>query len=185
MPVSELALGTATFGDTVDASTAANVLGAALHAGINIIDTADVYAQGRSEQIVGGALGAWRDKVVLCTKVGSRVGDAEAALRASLTADGLDHAARWGDGIAPTDRGLSRKHIVAALEASLRRLQTDYVDLYQVHRFDPLTPIDEVLAALDDLVRSGKVRAVGCSGWAAWQVYRALWLSDVRHLTRF
>jgi aryl-alcohol dehydrogenase-like predicted oxidoreductase/ferredoxin-NADP reductase len=185
MPVSELALGTANFGDTVDPATATRLLHAALDAGISLVDTADVYAQGRSEEILGAALGPRRDQVVLCTKVGSRVGDTEDALRASLRPGGLDHAARWREGIAPTDRGLSRKHLIAGLEASLRRLRSDYVDLYQLHRFDPLTPIEEVLAALDDLVRSGKVRAVGCSGWAAWQLYRGLWISDTRRLTRF
>jgi 1-deoxyxylulose-5-phosphate synthase len=185
MLVSELALGTATFGDAVDDPTADKIVGAALESGINIIDTADVYAQGRSEEILGAVLSGRRGQLVLCSKVGSRVGDTEEALRASLRHDGLDHAARWREGIAPTDRGLSRKHLIAGLEASLRRLRTDYLDLYQMHRFDPFTPIEEVLAALDDLVRSGKVRAVGCSGWAAWQLYRGLWISEVRHLVRF
>ncbi|MCX4095645.1 aldo/keto reductase [Nocardia sp. alder85J] len=185
MLISELVLGTATFGDTVDAATAADIIAAASDSGITAIDTADVYAQGRSEEILGSALGAKRDRFVLCTKVGSRVGDTESALRTAANPHLIDHSARWQNGIAPTDRGLSRKHIVAGIESSLRRLRTDYVDLYQVHLFDPITPIEETLAAVDDLVRSGKVRAVGCSGWAAWQLYRSLWLSDARGLVRF
>src|SRR5262249_23577352 len=91
----------------------------------------------------------------------------------------------WSRGIAPTDAGLSRKHVLAAVEASLRRLRTDHLDLYQVHRFDAAVPVEETLRALDDLVRSGKGRYVGGSGWAAWQLHRAAWISDRRGLAAF
>jgi aryl-alcohol dehydrogenase-like predicted oxidoreductase len=184
--VSRVVLGAANFGESVDEATADTLVGAALDGGINTFDTADVYVGGRSEKILGKAIRHRRDQVVLCTKVGSRVGDSEADLR--LTVDGvdrLDHDARWRAGIAPTDKGLSRKHLVDGLEASLRRLGTGYVDVYQLHRFDPHADIEEVLRTLDDLVRSGKVRYVGCSGWAAWQIYRSLWISDVRSMVRF
>jgi aryl-alcohol dehydrogenase-like predicted oxidoreductase len=183
--VSQIVLGAANLGETVDEASATDLVAAALDAGINTFDTADVYVAGESERILGEALKHRRDQVVLCTKVGSRVGDGEGDLRLTIGGDRLDHAARWRSGIAPTDNGLSRKHLVAGLEASLRRLGAEYVDVYQLHRFDGHTDIGEVLRTLDEFVSSGKVRYVGCSGWAAWQIYRSLWISDVRSLVRF
>jgi aryl-alcohol dehydrogenase-like predicted oxidoreductase len=183
--VSRVVLGAANFGEGVDETSAASLVGAAMDGGINTFDTADVYVGGASERILGKAIRGRRDQIVLCSKVGSRVGDTEADLRLTIGGDRLDHAARWASGIAPTDNGLSRKHLIDGLEASLRRLGTDYIDLYQLHRFDPYADIEEVLRTLDDMVRSGKVRYVGCSGWAAWQIYRSLWISDLRSLVRF
>jgi aryl-alcohol dehydrogenase (NADP+) len=135
----------------------------ALEAGVNFFDTADMYSRGASEEILGRALAdfARRDEVVVATKVFFPTGDG------------------------PNDRGLSRKHILAALDASLRRLGTDYVDLYQIHRWDDATPIEETLEALDDLVRAGKVRYLGASSMFAWQLAKALYTADLGGWTRF
>src|SRR3954452_22594277 len=130
-------------------------------AGVNLIDTADVYSDGLSEEIVGKALGAGRDDVLLATKVRMPMGDG------------------------PNDAGLSRHHIIRGAEASLRRLGTDYIDLYQVHEWDGHTPLEETLHALDHLVQSGKVRYIGCSNYAAWQLTKALWTSEREHISRF
>ncbi|HSN86436.1 MAG TPA: aldo/keto reductase [Thermoanaerobaculia bacterium] len=135
----------------------------ALELGINFFDTADMYSRGVSEEVVGRALRdfARRDEVVLATKVFFPLGDG------------------------PNNRGLSRKHILASIDGSLRRLGTDYVDLYQIHRWDPETPIDETLEALHDVVRAGKARYVGASSMFAWQFAKALYLADLRGWTRF
>jgi 1-deoxyxylulose-5-phosphate synthase len=135
----------------------------ALELGINFFDTADMYSRGASEEVVGRALRdfARRDEVVLATKVFFPMKDG------------------------PNQRGLSRKHVLAALDDSLRRLGTDYVDLYQIHRWDPETPIEETLEVLDDLVRSGKVRYIGASSMFAWQLSKALYKADLRGWTRF
>jgi aryl-alcohol dehydrogenase (NADP+) len=135
----------------------------ALDRGINFFDTADMYSRGESEEVLGRAIRDFtsRDAVVIATKVYYPMGDG------------------------PNDRGLSRKHIVAAADASLRRLGTDYIDLYQIHRWDPGTPIEETLAALDSLVTAGKVRYVGASSMYAWQFAKALYLADQRGWTRF
>ncbi len=159
--VSAIVLGCMTFGRDIDEAAARPIIQRALDAGINFFDTADVYGQGASEEIVGRALKDVRDKIVLATKVFGKMGEA------------------------PNDQGASRYHIMNAIEASLRRLQTDHVDLYQIHRFDPSTPLEETLRALDDLVRAGKVRYIGCSNYAAWQVVRALRISDREHLVKF
>src|ERR1044071_3417847 len=136
--------------------------------GVNFIDTADVYpvpvsleAVGRTEEIIGRWLAGRRDDFILATKCRMKMGPR------------------------PNDEGLSRKHILSAIEASLRRLQTDYVDLYQVHAPDPDTPIDETLRALDAIVQSGKARYVGCSNFKAWELAKALWTSDKLGLVRF
>jgi aryl-alcohol dehydrogenase-like predicted oxidoreductase len=164
--VSELCLGTMTFGqskgryaaasgvgqDTVDA-----ILRRTIDAGINFVDTANVYAEGQAEEIVGRAIrnnAIARKDVVLATK--------------------FEHAT----GAGPNDAGGSRKHIVDAVEASLKRLGTDYIDLYQMHGWDPATPLEETVRALDDLVRRGLVRYVGVSNWAAWQVATAIGIAD-------
>ncbi|WP_430386811.1 aldo/keto reductase [Blastomonas fulva] len=129
--------------------------------GINFFDTADVYAAGRSEEILGQALGKRRNRVHVATKAFHRMGKAA------------------------HDVGLSRRHLIEACDASLRRLGTDWIDLYQVHSFDGLTPQEETLRALDDLVRSGKVRYIGCSNFAAWQLARALGISERERLTAY
>ena len=167
--VSELCFGTMTFGGKgfwtaigqVPQKSCDNLVAQALDAGINFIDTADIYSEGEAEKILGKALGSRRKEVVLATKVFGSMGQG------------------------PNDAGLSRSHIMAAVEASLTRLGTDYIDLYQIHGFDPLTPIEETMRALDDLVRSGKVRYLGCSNLAAWQIMKSLWTSDRLNLHRF
>ncbi|GAA0487594.1 oxidoreductase [Paractinoplanes deccanensis] len=167
--VSSFTLGTMGFGGTgwatpvgqIDVSGAREQIAIARDAGVNLIDTADVYSAGLSEKILGEALGNDRDQVLIATKARMPMGDG------------------------PNDAGLSRHHIVRAAEASLRRLGTDYIDLYQVHEWDGQTPLEETLTALDDLVRSGKVRYIGCSNYAAWQMMKALGISDARHLERF
>ncbi|MEP6818670.1 MAG: aldo/keto reductase [bacterium] len=169
LKVSELCLGTMTFGENfygiavVDQSNANAMVTRALEAGINFFDTADVYSYGQSEVVLGQALkdcGVARDSVIVATKV-----------RSAMT-----EAATAGTGDV-NNVGLSRQHIFAAVEHSLRRLQTDYIDLYQVHGWDILTPIEETLRALDDLVRQGKVRYIGCSNWSARHLMKALYLS--------
>ena len=152
--VSPLCLGTAGFGGRVEAATAIALVHAALDAGINMLDTANIYTQGRSEELVGQAIKGRRDRIVLASKVYNKVGEG------------------------PNDRGSSRYHIMAQVEASLRRLQTDHLDLYQLHRPDPTTPLEETLRALDDLRRQGKVRYFGTSMFPAWQLCTALWTSD-------
>ncbi len=167
LKVSEVCLGTMTFGRQCDEATSHAIMDAAFAAGVNFLDTADVYPVGggldlvgRTEEIVGRWLKGRREQVVLATKC-------------------------WGAmGPGPNERGLSRKHIMSAIEGSLRRLQTDYVDLYQVHAPDPDTPLDETLRALDDLVHQGKVRYLGCSNFQAWLLARALWLSDKQGWSR-
>jgi aryl-alcohol dehydrogenase-like predicted oxidoreductase len=168
--VSELCLGTMTFGGRgqiweviggLDQQSVDELVLGALDAGINFIDTANVYATGESETMLGKALGSRRHEVVLATKVRGRMG------------------------AGPNQVGLSRLHILQAVEASLKRLDTDYIDLYQIHRFDVLTNIEDTLGTLDDLVRSGKVRYIGCSNLAAWQLMKALAVSREQRLERF
>jgi len=168
--VSELCLGTMTFGGRgqiweviggIDQPSVDALVSRALDAGINFVDTADVYAAGESETMLGKALGSRRHEVVLATKVRGRTGPG------------------------PNQVGLSRLHILQAVEASLKRLDTDYIDLYQIHRFDLLTNIEDTLRTLDDLVRAGKVRYIGCSNLAAWQLMKALAVSREQGLERF
>jgi aryl-alcohol dehydrogenase-like predicted oxidoreductase len=147
-------------GDT-DLEGARRQIDMALDAGVNLIDTADVYSGGAAEEIVGQALDGRRDRALLATK------------------------ARFPMGEGPNDAGLSRQHLIEACEASLRRLRTDYIDLYQVHEWDGQTPLEETLAALEHLVQSGKVRYVGCSNFAGWQVMKALGIADRTGLPRF
>jgi aryl-alcohol dehydrogenase-like predicted oxidoreductase len=171
--VSELCLGTMTFGGTgemwnkigdLQQDDAERLVGQALDAGINFIDTADVYSGGQSEEITGRALKNLkvpRDSVVVATKVFGETGPG------------------------PNARGLTRSHILDGVKKSLARLQLDHIDLYQVHGFDPATPIEETLRALDQLVRHGHVRYVGVSNWAAWQIAKALGISERLGLARF
>lgn len=172
LKVSELCLGTMTFGgkgmwtaigtlpqDEVDALVKKSV-----DAGINFIDTANVYSEGLSEKMTGAAirnLGLHRDELVIATKVRGRM----------------------GAGV--NESGLSRKHILQQVDESLQRLQLDYIDLYQIHGFDPLTPLEETLAALDSVVSSGKVRYIGCSNLAAWHIMKALGISEQKQFAKF
>ncbi|MCR4283154.1 MAG: aldo/keto reductase, partial [Bauldia sp.] len=157
LKVSAITMGTMTFGrakdgvlGSVDTKDAKKQIDQCLDAGVNLIDTADVYARGASEEIVGEALGKKRGDVLIATKV------------------------RFAMGPGPNDKGLSRHHIVAGCEASLKRLRTDWIDLYQVHQWDGMTPLEETMEALDRLVQDGKVRYVGCSNYSGWHVMKAL-----------
>jgi aryl-alcohol dehydrogenase-like predicted oxidoreductase len=158
---SVIGLGTNQFGGKVDQAGVNEIIAGAIDLGINFIDTADTYTKGKSEETLGVALkGKWH-KVVIATKVVSPI----------------------GEGV--NDRGASRYHILSGLEASLRRLQTDHIDLYQMHRWDEQTPLEETLRTLDDLVSSGKVRYIGASNYAAWQLARANTLAELRGWTSF
>lgn len=172
--VSELCLGTMTFGEAgaglwgaiadVDQAAADKIIERSLAAGVNFIDTADVYSLGNSERILGQSLknlGIRRQDVVIATKVYGQMGDK------------------------PNDRGASRGHIMDSVEASLERMQIDHIDLYQIHATDPVTPIDETLRALDDLVSRGLARYVGVSNWQAWRIAKALGISERKGYARF
>lgn len=172
LKVSELCMGTMTFGGsgmwtaigTLPQGQVNALIEQAIDGGINFIDTANVYSEGLSEQMTGRAirdLGLKRDELVIATKV------------------------RGVMGKGPNDSGLSRKHILQQADASLERLNIDYIDLYQIHGFDPQTPLEETLDALDTLVKSGKVRYIGCSNLAAWQIMKALGISAQYHLSKF
>ncbi len=171
LKVTELCLGTMTFGNQCDEPTSHAIMSKAFDAGVTFFDTADAYPLGATLETVGRTeeyIGRWfqghpgrRSQVVLATKFYGQVGSG------------------------PNDQGGSRKHIVQAIEGSLRRLQTDYIDLYQMHSPDHETPIDETLSALDDLVHSGKVLYIGCSNFPAWELCKALWTSDKLGLARF
>src|SRR3954452_2322262 len=167
--VSTFTLGTMGFGGTGWASPVGRIgvagareqIAIARDAGVNLIDTADVYSNGLSEEILGEALGGDRDDVLIATKVRMPMGEG------------------------PNDAGLSRHHVIRAAEASLRRLRTDHIDLYQLHEWDGQTPLEETLAALEHLLQSGKVRYVGCSNFAGWQVMKALGVARTRGLPEF
>jgi aryl-alcohol dehydrogenase-like predicted oxidoreductase len=167
--VSALTLGTMTFGGrghwtrvgATEVDTATRQVDMCLDAGVNLIDTADVYSDGLSEEVVGKTLKGRRDRVLVATK------------------------ARFAMGDGPNDAGLSRHHLIRACEASLRRLGTDYIDLFQVHEWDGHTPLEETLSALDHLVNAGKVRYIGCSNYSAWHIMKALGISERKNLQRF
>ncbi len=171
LKVSKICLGTMQFGWSVDEEGSHQVLDRAIELGCNFIDTADVYSAwlqdhqgGESETIIGNWLSRarhHRHNIVIATKVRGRMGSG------------------------PNDEGLSRSHIMQAVDASLQRLKTDYLDLYQVHYPDEETQLEETLRALDDLVHAGKVRYIGCSNFPAWLLTRSLWISDVQNLARF
>ncbi len=172
LKVSELCLGTMTFGGkgifkaigTLEQEPVDALMKRAIDGGINFIDTANVYSEGMSEELTGQSirnLGLHRDDLILATKVRGKMGDK------------------------PNDSGLTRKHIIQQAEASLRRLQVDYIDLYQIHSYDPLTPFEETISAMDDLVRSGKVRYIGASNLAAWQLMKALAYSAYNRMSKF
>ncbi|GFN32377.1 aldo/keto reductase [Paenibacillus xylaniclasticus] len=159
--VSELCLGTMTFGNTTDEQQSIRMIDQFVELGGNFLDTANVYVGGRSEEIVGKAIKSRRPELILATKV------------------------RFPTANHVNGGGLSRKHIFESVEASLSRLGTDYIDLYQVHTWDHATPIEETLRALDDLVASGKVRYIGCSNFYAWHLMKSLAVSDARDYARF
>lgn len=169
LKVSSLCFGAMTFGEstgfmkgvTSPDDEARRVLDASLAAGIDFIDTADVYSEGRSEELLGKWLEGRRDKVVIATKC------------------------RFPTGEGANDRGLSRRHVIAACEASLRRLRTDWIDLYQTHLQDSEVPIEETLRALDDLVRAGKIRYAGCSNYTGARLVESLWAADRRGTVRY
>ncbi|WP_297032127.1 aldo/keto reductase [Thermogutta sp.] len=165
--VSVLCLGTMTFGKNqwqmgnMTLPEVKEAIKLCLDAGVNFVDTADVYSYGESEDLLGQAIQGVRKDLIIATKVRMRMSDK------------------------PNDIGLSRHHILESCDASLKRLRTDYIDLYQVHIWDPVTPLEETLRALDDLVRWGKVRYIGVSNYAAWQIMKALWVSDKHGWVRF
>jgi len=161
LKVSEIGLGCNNFGMRIDQDKTQAVVDAALEAGINLFDTADVYGASQSEVMLGKALGARRRDVILATKFAVPMGGS------------------------PYQRGGSRRYIVQAVEASLTRLNTDYIDLYQMHAPDPDAPIEETLRALDDLVHAGKVRYIGCSNFTGWQIADADWIARTGHVERF
>ncbi len=169
LEISALTLGTMTFGGLgnfksvgeTDLAGARRQIDMCLDAGVNLIDTADVYSAGRAEEIVGEALVGKRDDVLIASKVRFPMGDE------------------------PNMAGLSRHHVISGCEASLRRLRTDHIDLYQVHEWDGLTPLEETLGALEYLLDSGKVRYVGASNYASWQLMKALGIAEREHLPRF
>lgn len=170
--VSELCLGTMTFGGqgywqamgALNQKEVDAIVGSAIDGGINFIDTADVYSEGMAEDLTGQALASRKGKrsdLVIATKCFGKMGSS------------------------PNDRGASRGHIMDAVKASLKRMKLDYIDLYQIHGVDPITPIEETVRALDDLVRQGLVRYVGCSNWPAWQLMKALGIAEHRGFARF
>ena len=159
--VSRLCLGTMTFGREADEATSKAMVDRFLEAGGNFIDTADVYGPRTSEEITGRAIAGRRDEVVLATKVRFPMGDG------------------------PNDVGVSRRHVIAGCEASLQRLGTDWIDLYQLHMWDGLTPIEETMSALSDLVREGKVRYIGASNFVGWQLMSAELAAALRGFERF
>lgn len=170
LKVPVLSFGTATFGGTNeffgawgnnDVAAATRLVDICLEAGVNFFDTADVYSDGRAEEILGHAIAGRRDQVLISTKA----------------------TFRFGTG--PNDVGSSRHHLLRAVEGSLRRLGTDYIDLFQLHAFDAQTPIDEVLATLDGLVRAGKIRYIGCSNFSGWHLMKSLAVSERRGLERY
>ncbi|HEX6510489.1 MAG TPA: aldo/keto reductase, partial [Chloroflexota bacterium] len=161
LKVSVVGLGTNNFGGRIDEAASMRVIDAALDAGINLFDTADVYGGGKSETYIGERIKGRRDDVLIATKFRARMGEG------------------------PNDQGGSREYILRAVEASLRRLQTDYIDLYQMHSPDPDTPIEETLSALDDLVHQGKVRYIGSSNFNGWQIADAAWIARVNHWSPF
>lgn len=161
LKVSEICLGTMTFGHGTDKDEAQRIVDRSIEAGVNFFDTANGYSNGQSETILGEIVKGRRDELVLATKVFNPMGKG------------------------PNDSGMSRVHIMQAIEASLKRLQTDYIDIYYIHHVDTQTPIEEMLRAFDDLVHHGKVRYIACSNYEAWRIMESLWISDSKNLARF
>jgi aryl-alcohol dehydrogenase-like predicted oxidoreductase len=161
LKVSEICLGTMTFGHGTDEAEAGRIVSLALDAGLNFFDTADAYNGGVAETMLGKVLEDKRRQAIIATKFFNPMGSG------------------------PNDSGMSRLHIMQAVEDSLRRLNTDYIDIYYIHHVDIETPLEEMLRALDDLVRSGKVRYIGCSNYEAWRLMEAMWIADTRGFSRF
>jgi aryl-alcohol dehydrogenase-like predicted oxidoreductase len=191
LKVSAFCLGTMMFGRQVNEQESVRIVQSAIDAGINFIDTADMYANGVTEEILGRALKGKRDALVLASKGGhlrklaKKYGEQTVAGPLDLARPRAFHAWPAGEEVSPNDMGLSRKHLMQALEGSLRRLGTDYLDIYYAHMADYDTPLDETLRAMDDMVRQGKVRYLGCSNFRAFQVCKALWISDRHNLARW
>lgn len=190
LKVSALCLGTMTFGKQIDEQASLAIMGRALDLGITFIDTADMYVNGVTEGIVAKAIRGQRDKLVLASK-GGHVRKLAPKYGEQRIAGPIDIARPrpfppWAaEDTGPNDMGLSRKHLMQALEGSLKRLQTDYLDVYYAHMPDYDTPLDETLRAMDDMVRQGKVRYLGCSNFRAFQLARALAVSDAYKLARW
>ncbi len=161
LKVSEICLGTMTFGHGTDRGEAERIVDRAFDAGVNFFDTANGYSNGQSEIMLGEILKGRRQEAIIATKVFNPMGPG------------------------PNDSGMSRSHIMRAIEDSLSRLQTDYVDIYYIHHVDTQTPLEEMLRAFDDLVHQGKVRYIACSNYEAWRLMEALWISDTKNLARF
>lgn len=161
LTVSEIGLGTNAFGKRADEQTSLSIIEHGIDQGVTFIDTANIYAAKQSEAIIGKALQGKREQVVLTTKAGLPTGQG------------------------PYDKGSSRRHLMQQLEGSLKRLQTDYVDLYQIHTFDPVTPLEETLRCLEDMISSGKVRYIGCSNYYAWELMKALGVSERLGITKY
>ncbi|URN95233.1 MAG: aldo/keto reductase [Candidatus Pristimantibacillus lignocellulolyticus] len=161
LTVSAIGLGTNAFGKRADAQTSTLIIEQAIHHGVTFIDTANIYAATQSETIIGNAILGKRNDIVLTTKAG------------------------LPNGKSPNHKGSSRHHLMQELEASLTRLQTDYVDLYQIHTFDPNTPLEETLRCLEDMITSGKVRYIGCSNYHAWELMKALGISERLGLSKY
>ncbi len=161
LKVSSICLGTMTFGHGTDEAEAKRIVDLAFDAGVNFFDTANSYSGGESEILLGKALAGRRREAIVATKFSNPMGPG------------------------PNDSGMSRAHIMQAIDDSLRRLQMDYVDLYYIHHLDVQTPLEEMLTALDDLVRQGKVRYIACSNYEAWRLMEAMWISDSRRMARF
>ncbi len=191
LKVSSFCLGTMTFGRPVEEKQSIKIIHAAIDAGVNFIDTADMYANGVTEEFVAKAIKGKRDSLVLASK-GGHIRKLDEKYGEHLDCGPIDlarprafHSWPAGAGFGHNDMGLSRKHIMQAVEGSLRRLKTDYLDLYYAHMPDYATPLDETLRAMDDLVRQGKVRYLGCSNFRAFQLSKALWISDKLNLARW
>jgi aryl-alcohol dehydrogenase-like predicted oxidoreductase len=190
LTVSRLIFGGAHIGEIVFEEKTQELVQAAWDIGVNTFYTADDYNNGTAERILGEAIRSRRDDLVLIVKTGYRVGTdlVPTSIGEHNATHGrglLDHNKLWRKGIPPTSRGLNRKHLTSALEASLRRLQTEYIDVYSTHLWDIYTPIEETLETFEDFIRQGKVRYISCSQTAPWQLYRALWASDKLHTSRY
>ena len=191
LKVSTFCLGTMMFGRQVDEPESLRIIRRAIDNGVTFIDTADMYANGWTEEILGKAIKGSRDSLVLASKAGHlrrlapMYGEQTVAGPRDLARPRPFHSWPGGDQVSPNDMGLSRKHMLQAVEGILTRLGTDYLDIYYAHMPDYDTPLDETLRAMDDLVRQGKVRYLGCSNFRAFQLCKALWLSDKHNLARW
>jgi aryl-alcohol dehydrogenase-like predicted oxidoreductase len=191
LKISRLMFGGAHIGEIIGSQETEALVHKAWDVGINTFYMSDKYNNGQGEEILGSAIKPRRDDCVLVIKVGYRVGSGDVPVTDAerLATHGemgsVDHAAMWRRGVSPNSRGLSRKHILQAVDASLKRLQTDYIDVYEAHFWDYETPVEETLSTFQSLIDAGKVRYIGCSQTKAWQVCRALWASDKQGTSRY